>query len=143
LPSTATTDLALGAKQELFAQLLARLIQWIALNPGWRVRMGESRILPLGPDGKGRRARHVLTGLPVRVRDLVHMENGLHYQGLAADLNLFVYSAAHPNGEYITSSEHPAWRAIGAWWEALHPLCRWGGRFGDANHISLTHGGKS
>jgi hypothetical protein len=32
----------------------------------------------------------------------------------------------------------PAWLEIGEEWERMHQLCRWGGRFGDANHFSLA-----
>jgi hypothetical protein len=26
---------------------------------------------------------------------------------------------------------------LGEFWEGLHPLCRWGGRFNDGNHYSI------
>lgn len=65
------------------------------------------------------------------------MRKSLHYIRLAQDLNLFV------DGKYISDGDHPAWKAIGEKWESLHPLARWGGRFQDANHVSLTHEGRS
>ena len=65
------------------------------------------------------------------------MESSLHYIRLAIDLNLFV------NGRYITSGDNPAYKELGVYWERLHELCRWGGRFDDANHFSITHDGRS
>lgn len=65
------------------------------------------------------------------------MPGSLHYSRLAADLNLFV------DGKW-RKTDCIEWRAIGAYWESLDPLCRWGGRFtsGDFNHFSLAHEGK-
>ena len=68
-----------------------------------------------------------------------HMPNSLHGYRLAADLNLFI------GGKWISDGRHPDWQELGAFWESLDPLCRWGGRFkkNDANHFSLTHEGRS
>ena len=60
--------------------------------------------------------------------------NSLHGLRLAIDLHLF------RNGKYLTRSEDH--QALGEYWESLHPLCRWGGRFDDGNHYSITHGGR-
>jgi hypothetical protein len=132
--------MTLGEKQELFAELEAKWVLWVLSHPGWRLRHGEGRILPLGPDGKsGRKAETVSGKTNVRVEDLVHKRGGLHYQGLAADWELFV------NGDHVISSDHPAWLVCGEKWESMHELCRWGGRFtpSDGNHLSITHGGLS
>ena len=56
-----------------------------------------------------------------------------HKAKLAIDLNLF------RNGEYLTTTEDH--RPLGEWWELQHELTCWGGRFGDANHYSLTRDG--
>lgn len=58
-----------------------------------------------------------------------------HKLRLAIDLNLFL------DGEYLTETEDH--EKLGEWWESLHPLCRWGGRFSnpDGNHYSLEHNG--
>lgn len=65
------------------------------------------------------------------------MEDGLHYQRLAQDLNLFV-------NEKWMDRDCPEWQELGKTWEGFHPLARWGGRFAfvDLNHISIEHGGK-
>lgn len=145
--------MTLGEKQELFVELQARWVQWVLSHPGWRLRLGEGRILQMGPSGRGRTAVDVITLRTIPVKDAVHMSGGAHYNGVGADWNLFVYDVS-PSGvlhrrfdgdkdvTWITSGGHPAWVAAGEHWESLHPLCRWGGRFGDANHISLEHEGK-
>lgn len=129
-----------GEAQELFAELEARWVLWVLNHPGWKLRHGEGRILQLGPDPKnnpGRLAKEVATGKRVRVKDLVHLDGGVHYLGTGADWQLFV------DGHWITDSDHPAWVAAGEHWEQMHPDCRWGGRFTrrDGNHISVTFNG--
>lgn len=63
-----------------------------------------------------------------------HSKNSNHYIRLAIDLNLF------KNGVYLkdTLSHLP----LGEFWEELHELCCWGGRWGDGNHYSLEHEGR-
>ncbi len=56
-----------------------------------------------------------------------------HKFQLAKDINLFL------DGVYLReTADH---ERFGLWWEQQHPLCRWGGRFGDGNHYSLEHNG--
>lgn len=52
-----------------------------------------------------------------------------HKSGLAIDLHLY------KDGIYLSDDE--SHQPLGEWWEAQHPLFRWGGRFGDGNHYSL------
>lgn len=120
-------ELTLRKKQSLFVELLAKLIQFIYSHEGWELTLGEG----FRPDKKG------------------HMEGSLHYIRLAQDLNLFIF------GKWIQNGKDPAWLEIGEYWESLHYLCRWGGRFGskdteilrftgkDSNHFSIAHGGKA
>ena len=54
-------------------------------------------------------------------------------QSNRADLNLF------KDGVYLTSDKDH--EPFGIYWESLHPLCRWGGRFKDGNHYSIEHQG--
>ena len=62
-----------------------------------------------------------------------HLHAGGHYNKLAQDLDLF------RDGQYLSATaDH---EPFGIFWEGLHPLCRWGGRFKDGNHYSLEHGG--
>ncbi len=56
-----------------------------------------------------------------------------HKNKLAMDILLF------KDGVYLTETED--YRLIGEFWESLHELCEWGGRFGDGNHFSIEHNG--
>ena len=112
--------MTLRQKQSLFVSLLARLIVY-AYDQGYELTCGEAWRSPeeaarLAEAGKG-------------------IAQSLHGLRLAIDLNLF------RAGKYLSSTEAHA--DLGAYWESLHPLCRWGGRFRDGNHYSLTHGGKA
>ena len=63
-----------------------------------------------------------------------HRKGSLHYDRLAVDFNLF------RDGIWLTATE--AHRELGEYWESLHPLARWGGRFSDGNHYSVEHQGR-
>jgi hypothetical protein len=125
-----TSESSLGQKQRLFPMLLAQLYLH-AQSQGYELTLADGSI------DQRRKGQPVNgdTG-PVEYMDRVHMLGSLHYARLAQDLNLFV------GGEYIADGGHPAWTELGVFWEGLHPLCAWGGRFGDGNHFSLQHGGK-
>jgi hypothetical protein len=110
----------LGQKQRLFARLVARLIRY-AERRGYEVTFGETYRHPEWAEEMRRRGK---SGVGRR---------SLHCSRLAIDLNLF------RDGRYLTRSEDYA--MLGAYWERRHPLCRWGGHFGDGNHFSLEHGG--
>jgi hypothetical protein len=58
-----------------------------------------------------------------------HKIGSQHYQRLAIDLNLF------KDGAYLNTTE--AHKPFGDFWESLHPMCRWGGRFKDGNHYEF------
>jgi len=112
-------DLTLGQKQELLAELLPRLIDY-ALSLGYRIRLGEAE----RPEVTAKAYAAAGKGI----------SNSLHRDRLAIDLHLF------RDGRYLDKTEdHLPLVEHG---ENLHPLCRWGGRFGDGNHYSITHGGR-
>lgn len=111
--------MTLREKQSLFAGLVAELLQR-ALALGFEVTLGEAYRSP------EEAARLAKLGLGIKT--------SLHTSRLAIDLNLF------KGGKYLTTDE--AHRPLGEWWEQQDPLCRWGGRFNDANHYSLEHGGR-
>lgn len=75
-----------------------------------------------------------------------HMPGSMHYDRLAADLNVFRFSEGGV-WDYIESyDEAPVmWDRLGAYWKSLHPLCRWGGDFEtrDLNHFSITAWGRA
>ena len=105
--------MTLRQKQSLFASLVPRLIDH-AIDLGYEVTFGDAYRDPRCPYG---------------------IAKSLHRQRLAIDLNLF------RGGKYLNSTS--AHKPLGLFWEGLNPLCRWGGRFNDGNHYSLTHGGIS
>lgn len=135
--SRQAATLPLGAKQELFARLLARLLDE-AHRQGFAVRVGEvlrtpeqaawnaahcarcrGPILGHGPEHKPK---------PLGIRQSVHCDK------LAVDLNLF------RAGEWVQDAG--AFRPLAEWWTAQHGLCRAGLTFGDPSHFSLAHGGR-
>lgn len=103
----------LRQKQSLFVELVGQLIEY-AYEKGYELTFGDASRM----DEKG------------------HMEESLHYIRLAIDLNLFV------GGRWISNGDHHVWEELGQVWEDFHPMCSWGGHFGDANHFSLKHGGR-
>lgn len=115
------TDLSLGEKQRLFTKLVGILIEY-AYQEGYELTFGDAFRSP------AEATRNSQEGSGIK--------NSLHVLRLAIDFNLF------KNGQYLTAtSDH---EPLGIFWESLHPLCRWGGRFvsrPDGNHYSLEHEG--
>lgn len=105
--------MTLGQKQRLFARLVAHLINH-AYALGYEISLG-----------------HAYRSLDECKR--LGFANSNHGKKLAIDLNLF------KDGRYLRSTD--SHRQLGDFWESLHPLCRWGGRFNDGNHYSLEHNG--
>lgn len=112
-------ELTLGEKQRLFTRLIGLLIAE-AYRLGYELTFGEAL----------RTQAQAITNATKGVG----ISNSLHLDRLAVDFNLF------KDGVYLkdTSAHEP----LGLYWESLHPLCAWGGRFGDGNHYSLQHGGR-
>jgi hypothetical protein len=119
--------MTLGEKQELFMTLLPRLLDF-AHNCGFTIRGGELE------RSKAQAQRNANSGAGI--------SNSLHLIRLAIDLHLFHH------GVYLSRSEDH--QLLGNYWKTLHPLCRWGGDFKDAdgrpdpdgNHYSLEHEGR-
>jgi hypothetical protein len=137
----------LREKQSLFVELVARLIVH-ARSLGYELTFGEcyrsdeqSEINALGEAGRDAVAQVLDPGWPQLATALLNngkatgIRTSLHGLRLAIDLNLF------RDGYYL--SRTPDHAELGAWWEAQHPLCRWGGRFNDGNHYSLSHAGRA
>jgi len=109
----------LGEKQELFARLTPSLYAK-AHELGFEIRKGDAFRDPRvhGKFGEKKGYGH---------------KNSCHKLKLAEDLNLF------KDGQWQTQTSDNL--ELGVWWEEQHELCRWGGRFNDGNHYSLTHWG--
>lgn len=110
--------MTLGEKQRYFAGLVANLLIYI-YSRGYEVSLDWCYRPP--------EIAEYYTKIGVGIR------SSLHTLKLAIDLNLF------KDGIWLRNTEDH--KIFGEYWEALNPLCRWGGRFGDGNHYSLEHDG--
>lgn len=110
--------MTLGEKQRLFTRLIGQLISY-AYSHGFELTFGDAFRSP--------------EQAAINAKKGIGIVNSLHSQRLAVDFNLFIA------GEYI--SDGSKYKPLGDYWESLHPLCVWGGRFGDGNHFSCTHNG--
>lgn len=113
--------MTLSEKQRLFTRLVGELIEF-AYKSGYELTFGDA----FRSDEQ----------IAEKVKAGVGIKNSLHGKRLAIDFNLF------KDGVFlITTEDH---LQLGIFWEGLHPLCRWGGRFKpkpDGNHYSLEHNG--
>ena len=111
--------MTLGNKQELFMRLLPPLINK-AHELGFEIRGGDlfrdSRVHGEYGDKQG-----------------YGHKRSCHKLKLAIDLNLM------KDNKLVTTTE--GHKELGEWWEQQNEYCRWGGRFNDGNHYSLTHWG--
>lgn len=112
--------MSLGQLQRTFPPLVANLI-CKAYALGYEVTFGDAFRDP---------RVHGIVG----EKKSYSSAKSVHKERLAIDLNLF------RDGVYLTSTEDH--RELGEYWESLHPLCRWGGRFNDGNHYSMEYQGR-
>lgn len=122
----------LREKQSLFTILKAQLVLWIRAQ-GWCYIEGEGYVADTdAADGD---------------YDGPHKKGGAHYTKLGEDGALFIDGRWEENiyrgGRWVKEGGSSQWKAIGVRWESMHPLCRWGGRFSDDNHLSIFHEGRS
>jgi hypothetical protein len=119
----------LGQRRRLFSRLIIRVLDEMD-------RRGYEFSLDEGFVGRS---------IDKPTEDTPHRRDGGHLKGIALDVNLFrcecqpAHVSPCPTPRYLTRTEDH--EPFGLYWEALHPLCRWGGRFADGNHYSLEHGG--
>lgn len=114
----------LGAKQRLFAKLIAELILW-AYEQGYAVTLGDAYRDPrlFGEIGESKGYGRSKSN---------------HKRRLALDLNLF----KNVKGNWVYCTKTSDHEPLGKKWESMNSLCRWGGRFNDGNHYSLEHEGQ-
>lgn len=105
--------MTLRQKQSLFVICICELIKF-AYSKGYELTFGDAHRSIIEATRLGKR-------------------NSVHTLRLAVDFNLF------KDGRFQDTTE--AHRELGEFWETLHPLCRWGGRFNDGNHYSFEHNG--
>lgn len=137
--------MTLGQKQRLFSRLVGLFIIE-AYKRGYELTFGEAKrsneqaeINAMGSEGRTALITFIRPTYPVLAQKIADntgsgIRGSLHELQLAIDFNLF------KNGMYL--AETSQWKEMGEFWESLHPLCRWGGRFRDGNHLSLEHEGK-
>lgn len=140
------SDLTLGARRGVFTHLLARLIGRMR-DAGLEPRIGEVQrpgiaALLYGLDEAqcDRIATLLRPEFPYvaaevsKIRSVLGSKRSVHIEGLAADIVL----CAPAGVPLIRTQDH---EPFGVWWEKQHPLCFWGGRWGDGNHYSITPDG--
>lgn len=110
--------MTLREKQSLLVRLFADLVLW-ATAQGYELTFGEAWRPKITANAYKNQGRGI--------------SNSNHLRRLAIDVNLF------KDGKWLTQTEDH--RPLGEYWESLHTLARWGGRFGDGNHYSLEHEG--
>lgn len=134
--------------QQLHLELFCTKLVPFALARGYRMTWGEAfrsdeqaEINGIGYTGRLRLVNLIKPVFPALAEKILNngkaggITRSLHQERLAIDTNLF------KDGKYLTASSD--WKEIGEYWESLHPLCRWGGRFTnpDGNHLSMTFEG--
>ena len=130
-----------GERRELFTRLYAELILEVHRRV-YQCRNGETLratvtaiIYGYSPEQCDRLEALLRPGYPeiaaaVRaVRRVAGSMRSVHPDGTAGDLLIFL------NGDMLDRSKD--YEQFGTWWESQHPLCRWGGRWGDGNHFSV------
>jgi len=117
--------MTIGDKQRLFTLLISKLITF-AYEQGYALTVGDAYRDPRshGPWGTEKEGTY-------------GRRNSNHKRRLAMDFNLFKYI----NGEMVYQRTSESYEELGKYWESLHELCSWGGRFQDGNHFSLLHEG--
>lgn len=132
---------SLRSLQSLLVRCLGELIRY-AYDRGYELTLGEAYVQNPRSCEAAVATHCPRCAHPFEVHhkgfaeDRVHMPSSLHYTRLAIDVNLFV------RGEFVTKGDSFAWIDLGNYWEQLDPACSWGGRFHDANHLSVTFGGR-
>lgn len=134
----------LGPLQRAFTRCLAQLYAKI-LADGYEFTLGEGYRSPeqaainsLSLTDRARIRALLETKYPIVAAAIgasisQGIKNSVHREKLAQDLNLF------KDGIFLESLED--YRSVGEFWKTLHPLAKWGGDFGDADHFSFTYQG--
>ena len=135
----------LGRKQSLFAALQPLVILYARAHLDRELRLFEFQRSEAAARWNAEHCRrckkpkgHAVHRQATRGRHdfkAIGIVRSLHRIRLAGDYGLFT-----PAGAYLTRSSE--YQELGDYWESLHEICSWGGRFGDGNHLSLRHQGR-
>lgn len=137
--------MTLREQQSVFVKNKGLLIAYV-YSMGYELSDGEAKrsdeqaeINALGKTGREAVCQLIEGAFPALARKIRNntgngIRNSVHELGLAQDYNLF------KDGVYLEGTE--AHRQFGEYWEKLHPLNRWGGRWGDGNHYSMEYNGR-
>jgi len=117
--------MTLSEKRVLFTQAIAHLIIW-AHSKGFFIALDQVKRTQAEADANAKSGAGI--------------SNSLHLQGLAADCLLYMRDE---DGKYVYKTNSADYKELGEYWETLHPLACWGGRFKkvDGNHFSFEHNG--
>lgn len=140
------TPMTLGEARRLFTKLL---FEWGGkmVAVGYQMEISEvtrgkvqAAVNGLSPTGKkmladmlDRNGQHTLASLVQTAP--TGIATSLHCDGLAADVLVIM-----PDGKLAATAED--YRPLGDAWKAMDPRCCWGGDFGDADHFSISYGGR-
>jgi len=132
----------INEKQILFTELIARLLHF-GVEQGYNMVFGEAM---RGRQQAEWNALHcVRCGKSIDDEHSGHrfkpygIKNSLHCVCLALDIKLL---RRNSSGKFSYLSDTRDYQVLGEYWEKLHELCAWGGRFGDGGHFSIMHGGR-
>lgn len=138
--------MTLGERRGLFTRLLATLLGRMC-DAGFQPRIGEVQrpgiaALFYGLDESqcDRIAVLLRSEFPYvatevsKIRSVLGSKHSVHIEALAADIVL----CRADGTPLIRTEDH---EPFGSWWEQQHGLARWGGRFNDGGHYSVTPDG--
>lgn len=107
-------------RQAEFNYLQAKWAQWVHDTPDAACR---KRRLRDGYAYRDQRCNNAVLGHP----------KSIHMDRMARDVMLDIMI----EGKWVYQEQSEPYRAIGEKWESMHELARWGGAWGDGNHMSF------
>lgn len=138
----------LGQKRDRFTLAASQWAIAVCALPGYTLRRCEAlrsdeqaEINAMGSAGRADLSAYLMPHFPVLAAKIRNnagsgIRGSLHEIGLAEDYQLFV------DGRWISDGNAPEWVKAGELWESMGADHRWGGRFGDGDHISIEHEGR-
>ena len=122
----------LGERQEIHTDSIGKLICHINSVPGYRARIKGSFCPDLNEVISALEEFSFDSALLNELKLHKHCKRSFHYSGRATDIDIFY------NGTWLTDTAD--YKFAGDYWESLHPLNTWGGRWSDGRHFSTGEG---